>query len=172
MQQQNLLQERQRGEMEFTTRHQEHGEFQKQLQSLREEEQLKKQVVLELTAAGDTLQTQINAVEEDLEGAREELRSIHRNLDARQNEFNLTKSFIDNMEGFPESIKFLKQHPEWATHAPLLSDIISCPAEFRVAIENFLDQYLNFYVVADMNDAMNAVNLLSASAKGRANFLY
>ena len=126
--------------------------------------------MLELTAAGDTLQTQINAVEEDLEGAREELRSIHRNLDARQNEFNLTKSFIDNMEGFPESIKFLKQHPEWATHAPLLSDIISCPAEFRVAIENFLDQYLNFYVVADMNDAMNAVNLLSASAKGRANF--
>jgi chromosome segregation protein len=170
VQQQNLLQERQRGEMEFTTRHQEHGEFQKQLQSLREEEQVKKQVVLELTAAGDTLQTQINAVEEDLEGAREELRSIHRNLDARQNEFNLTKSFIDNMEGFPESIKFLKQHPEWATHAPLLSDIISCPAEFRVAIENFLDQYLNFYVVADMNDAMNAVNLLSASAKGRANF--
>lgn len=171
VQQQNLLQERQRGEMEFTTRHQEHGEFQKQLQSLREEEQLKKQVVLELTAAGDTLQTQINAVEEDLEGAREELRSIHRNLDARQNEFNLTKSFIDNMEGFPESIKFLNSIRN-GLHAPLLSDIISCPAEFRVAIENFLDQYLNFYVVADMNDAMNAVNLLSASAKGRANFLY
>ncbi len=170
VQQQNLQQEKERGEMEFSQRHQEHAEFQKQLQSLREEEQLKKQVLLELTEAGDTLQTQINAVAEELEGAREELRSIHRNLDARQNEFNLTKSFIDNMEGFPESIKFLKQHPEWATHAPLLSDIISCPAEFRVAIENFLDQYLNFYVVADMNDAMNAVNLLSASAKGRANF--
>ncbi|HUM47063.1 MAG TPA: chromosome segregation protein SMC, partial [Chitinophagales bacterium] len=170
VQQQNLLQEKERGEAEFNQRQNEYGQFQQQLQSLREEEQLKKQVVLELTEAGDTLQTQINSVEEELEGTREELRSIHRNLDARQNEFNLTKSFIDNMEGFPESIKFLKQHPEWATHAPLLSDIISCPAEFRVAIENYLDQYLNFYVVADMNDAMNAVNLLSSASKGRANF--
>ncbi|MEO6166949.1 MAG: chromosome segregation protein SMC [Chitinophagales bacterium] len=170
VQKQNLLQEQERGEGEFNQRQNEHSQFQQQLQSLRDEEQLKKQVVLELTEAGDTLQTQINAVEEELEGTREELRSIHRNLDARQNEFNLTKSFIDNMEGFPESIKFLKQHPEWATHAPLLSDIISCPAEFRVAIENYLDQYLNFYVVADMNDAMNAVNLLSSASKGRANF--
>ncbi|MGB3075113.1 MAG: chromosome segregation protein SMC [Chitinophagales bacterium] len=170
VQKQNLLQEKERGETEFNQRQHEYGLFQQQLQSLREEEQLKKQIVLELTTAGDTLQTQINSVEEELEGTREELRSIHRNLDARQNEFNLTKSFIDNMEGFPESIKFLKQHPEWATHAPLLSDVISCPAEFRVAIENYLDQYLNFYVVADMNDAMNAVNLLSAASKGRANF--
>ena len=53
---------------------------------------------------------------------------------------------------------------------PLLSDIISCPAEFRVAIENFLDPYLNYYVVTDMNEAMNAVNLLSSASKGRANF--
>lgn len=170
VQHQNLLQEKERGEAEFNQRRDEYGALQQQLQSLREEEQLKKQIVLELTEAGDTLQTQINAVEDELENTREELRSSHRNLDARQNEFNLTKSFIDNMEGFPESIKFLKQHPEWATHAPLLSDVISCPAEFRVAIENYLDQYLNFYVVADMNDAMNAVNLLSAASKGRANF--
>ncbi len=170
VQQQNMLQEQERGEAEFSQRQHEYGELQQQLQSLREEEQLKKQIVLELTEAGDTLQTQINGVEEELEKTREELRNSHRHLDARQNEFNLTKSFIDNMEGFPESIKFLKQHPEWATHAPLLSDVISCPAEYRVAIENYLDQYLNYYVVADMNDAMNAVNLLSAAAKGRANF--
>ncbi|MEP7127476.1 MAG: AAA family ATPase, partial [Chitinophagales bacterium] len=125
VQKQNLLQEKERGETEFNQRQNEYRQFQQQLQSLRDEEQLKKQIVLELTTAGDTLQTQINSVEEELEGTREELRSIHRNLDARQNEFNLTKSFIDNMEGFPESIKFLKQHPEWATHAPLLSDVIS-----------------------------------------------
>lgn len=170
VQQQNLLQELERGEKEFDLRKNEHDTFQQQLSSLREEEQQKKQIVTELTAAGDTLQTEINTVEEDLENTREELRTIHRQLDARQNEYNLTRSFIENMEGFPESIKFLKQHPEWATHAPLLSDIISCAAEYRVAVENYLDPYLNYYVVNDMNDAVNAVNLLSAAAKGRANF--
>jgi chromosome segregation protein len=170
VQKQNLLQEKERGEQEFTLRQEEHQQLQKQLNSLREEEQYKKQLVIDLSAAGDALQGQINISEETLEGAREELRSVHRQLDARQNEYNLTRSFIDNMEGFPESIKFLKQHPEWATHAPLLSDILSCPAEYRVAIENYLDQYLNFYVVADMAEAMNAINLLSNASKGRANF--
>lgn len=170
VQKQNLLQEKDRGETEFQSRQEEHAQLQNQLQALRNEEQLKKEFVMELTQAGDALQVQINSVEEELEITRDELRAIHRHLDARQNEYNLTKSFIDNMEGFPESIKFLKQHPEWATHAPLLSDIISCPAEYRVAIENYLDQYLNFYVVADMGEAMNAVNLLSSASKGRANF--
>jgi chromosome segregation protein len=64
----------------------------------------------------------------------------------------------------------LKQHPEWATNALLLSDLISCPSEYRVAIENFLEPYLNFYVVTDMQEAMAAVNLLSSASKGRANF--
>lgn len=170
VQKQNLQQEKERSTSEFTSRQQEHERLQGELKDLRSEEQHKKQFVLELTQAGDELQQKINGSEEELEGAREELRSIHRHLDARQNEFNLTRSFIDNMEGFPESIKFLKQHPEWATNAPLLSDIISCPSEYRVAVENFLDPYLNYYVVADMNEAMNAVNLLSNSSKGRANF--
>ena len=170
VQKQNLLQEKERGETEFLSRQQEHQELQLQLQSLRNEEELKKQAVTELTMADDELQQQINSVEAEVEHKREELRAVHRQLDSRQNEFNLTRSFIDNMEGFPESIRFLKQHPGWATNAPLLSDIVSSPAEFRVAIENFLDQYLNYYVVADMGEAMHAVNLLSNSSKGRANF--
>ncbi|HYV94971.1 MAG TPA: chromosome segregation protein SMC [Chitinophagales bacterium] len=170
VQKQNLQQEKERSTSEFTNRQQEHERLQNEMNDLRSEEQHKKQIVLELTQAGDELQQKINGAEEELEVVREELRSIHRHLDARQNEFNLTRSFIDNMEGFPESIKFLKQHPEWATNAPLLSDIISCPAEYRVAVENFLDPYLNYYVVADMNEAMNAVNLLSNASKGRANF--
>jgi chromosome segregation protein len=91
-------------------------------------------------------------------------------LDARQNEFNLTKSFIENMEGFPDSIKFLKNNSDWNKQAPLLSDVISAQSEYRVAIESFLEPYLNYYVVNDMQEAMQAVNLLSNAAKGRANF--
>ncbi len=170
VQKNNLLQEKGRSETEYEGRNDEHKLLTQQLKAALSEEQLKKLAVLELTQSGDALQEQLNGIEEELETHREQLRSVHRHLDAKQNEYNLTKSFIDNMEGFPESIKFLKQHPEWTTHAPLLSDIISCPAEYRVSIENYLDSYLNFYIVSDMADAMNAVNLLSSAAKGRANF--
>ncbi|MEO5673003.1 MAG: chromosome segregation protein SMC [Chitinophagales bacterium] len=170
VQKQNLQQEYERSTIDYNNRKQEHELLNEELNSLRSEEQVKKKNVFELTHAGDKLQEQINSAEEELDTVREELRAIHRHLDARQNEFNLTRSFIDNMEGFPESIKFLRQHPEWATNAPLLSDIISCPAEYRVAVENFLDPYLNYYVVTDMQEAMNAVNLLSSAMKGRSNF--
>ncbi len=139
VQRQNLFYEIERSTSEYNARKEEHELLKEQLKATESEEHLKKIAVLELTQSGDALQEQINTLEEELELCREQLRSVQRQLDARQNEYSLTKSFIDNMEGFPDSIKFLKQHPQWATHAPLLSDIISCPIEFRVAIENYLD---------------------------------
>ena len=60
---------------------------------------------------------------ENIENTKEELAELNRKLDARSNELNLTKSFVDSMEGFPDSIKFLKSNPEWAVDAPLLSEI-------------------------------------------------
>jgi len=69
-----------------------------------------------------------------------------------------------------ESIRFLKTHKPWAKDAPLLSDIISCKEEYRVAIENFLEPWLNYYVVDNLKEAIMAVNLLNDAAKGRANF--
>jgi len=69
------------------------------------------------------------------------LRKRGEKLDARQNEYQLTKSLVENLEGFPEAIKFLKKKVEWTKNAPLLSDILTCPEEYRVAIENYLEPY-------------------------------
>src|SRR4030095_14846682 len=60
VQRQNLLQEKERGESEFLSNQEEHARLQQQLNSLRTEEELKKEQVLELTAADDALQQQIN----------------------------------------------------------------------------------------------------------------
>jgi len=91
-------------------------------------------------------------------------------LDARQNEYNLTKSLVDNLEGFPESIRFLKKNPKWKTNVPLFSDILYCQENYRVAIENYLDPYMSYYVVENINDALAAIQLLRDSTKGKAGF--
>src|SRR5690606_28279849 len=91
-------------------------------------------------------------------------------LDARQNEYSLTKSLVDNLEGFPESIRFLKKNPKWIASVPLFSDILYCQESYRVAIENFLEPYMNYYVVDDTSDALTAIQLLNDSAKGKAGF--
>ena len=98
-------------------------------------------------------QEKIEKQEEAINVKREELGETTRKLDAKLNELNLTQSLIDNLEGYPESIKFLNQNEK--TKAPLLSDIISCREEYRVAIENYLEPYLNYNVVPSFNEAVH-----------------
>ena len=105
-----------------------------------------------------------------MEKTRQELTQETRTLDAKKNEYELTKSLVENLEGFPESIKFLKKNAKWSKEAPLLSDIIYCAEEYRVAIENYLEPYLNYYVVQNVEEAIMAINLLNDSSMGRANF--
>ena len=93
-----------------------------------------------------------------------------RKLDAKNNEHELLKSLIDSMEGYPESIKFLHRNPAWNHHAPILSDIIYVKEEFRAAVENVLEPYLNYYVVSNLQEGMQAVHLLDSNKKGKANF--
>ena len=104
-----------------------------------------------------------------LEVLRQRLADESRTLDAKRNEHDLLKSLIDSMEGYPESIKFLHRNPAWR-EAPILSDIIYVREEFRAAVENVLEPYLNYYVVNDLQEGMQAVHLLDSNKKGKANF--
>lgn len=117
----------------------------------------------------EDLKSSIDSVEQKISLLKEELTKTNRALDSKDNEYNLTKSLVDNLEGFPEAIKFLKKNAQWK-NAPLLSDIISCPEEYRISIENYLETYMNYYVVDTIEDALKAVNLLSDAGRGKANF--
>jgi chromosome segregation protein len=116
------------------------------------------------------LQEQIRETAGEVTTVQEAIIRESRKLDAKQNEYNLTKSMVDNLEGFPESIRFLKKNSEWTKNAPLFSDILFCREEYRVAIENYLEPLMNHYVVDTYNDAIKGINLLSNAAQGRAQF--
>ena len=105
-----------------------------------------------------------------LEKLRSELAEENRTLDSRQNEHDLLKSLIDTMEGYPESVKFLHNNKAWNFTAPLLSDIIYVNEEYRTAVENVLEPYLNYYVVNNLTEGLTAIHLLDDNKKGKANF--
>ena len=115
-------------------------------------------------------QKSIQQTSDTLDIIREELTQTSRKLDSKRNEFNLTKSLVENLEGFPEAIKFLKKKANWNKDAPLLSDIITCDEKYRVTIENYLEAYMNYYIVDTERQAFEAVNILSDASKGKANF--
>ena len=96
------------------------------------------------------------------------LADVNRTLDAKRNEFKLTKSMVESLEGFPESIQFLSKNKTFT--APLLGDLIYVEQGYRAAIENFLEPFLNHYVVQNAEEAVAAVRLLNNAQKGKAHF--
>ncbi|MCO5236551.1 MAG: chromosome segregation protein SMC [Chitinophagaceae bacterium] len=126
------------------------------LRQLQEQHEHTKEQILHTQAALETL--------------RSKLAEENRKLDARKNEHALLKSLIDSMEGYPESVKFLHNNPGWNHTAPILSDIIYVKEDYRAALENVLEPYLNYYVVNSLEEGLQAVKLLDANQKGKANF--
>lgn len=144
-------------------------EFEKKLNDLAIQIAAKRSELEKEEAEEQKLKDDVAESQNTISLIKDELNEINRKIDARTNEFNLTKSLVENLEGFPEAIKFLKKQ-NWNKKAPLLSDLITCSDEYRIAIENYLEPLLNYYVVASEEDAYKAINLLSDASKGKANF--
>lgn len=138
---------------------------------LKEKELGIKKVDLEqLQIHQENTKEQILQTQSVLEGLRNELAEETRKLDARKNEHDLLKSMIDSMEGYPDSVKFLHNNSQWNHTAPILSDILYVKEEYRTALENVLEPYLSYYVVNNLQEGLQAVHLLDANKKGKANF--
>jgi len=100
-------------------------EFEKKLVLLQDEIRDKNAHLDKLKREEDDILQRIASLEKTIDMIREEMNEHGRRLDARQNEYQLTKSLVENLEGFPEAIKFLKKNLGWTKNAPLLSDILS-----------------------------------------------
>ncbi len=123
-----------------------------------------------LVSRQDEVKGKILQSQEHIESLRSELVDENRMLDSKRNEHALLKSLVESLEGYPDSIKFLSKHAEWGKNAPLLSDVFVVQNEYRAALENLLDSYLNYYIVDNVEDAAKAVHLLDNNKKGKANF--
>src|SRR5258706_8166228 len=130
----------------------------------------KEKEISKLETDFSNLSESIANVETELKTAVDSVMEASRKTDARQNEYNLTKSLIENMEGYPESLRYLKKNSSALSNAPLFSDILSCRHDYRNTLENFLEPFMNYFVVESKEDAGKCVNLLTEASKGRASF--
>ena len=146
----------------------------KQLETEQKEKEaaleLKKTDLQQLQDQHEFTKEQILQTQNMMEGLRNSLAEESRKLDAKKNEHDLLKSLVDSMEGYPESVKFLHNNKGWNHTAPLLSDIIYVKEQYLAAVENVLEPYLNYYVVNNLQEGLQAVHLLDDHKKGKANF--
>ncbi len=167
---QNYARELEQSKEQMAARRKELDGIQDELQSLQGAEDEQGQVLDSLEQAERERQDTLEETQGLVEQHNQELQKVNRDLDAKRNAFQLTKSMVEKLEGFPESIRFLSQQKGWKQKAPLLADLIYVQEDYRVAIENYLDNYLNYYVVRHLEEARQAIDLLSRSQKGKANF--
>lgn len=125
----------------------------------------------ELQTKQEEVKNKILQSQEALEKLRSTLVEENRKLDSRSNEHALLKNLVESLEGYPDSIKFLKKNKEWNSDALLLSDVFVVQPEYRKALEYVLGDYLNYYIVSDKAEAGKAIGLLQNAKKGKANFL-
>lgn len=143
-------------------------QIQKKLDDLNQEINAKEKRLKELIENEDNRKKLITEAETKREELREKLNFINRNIDSKQNEFDLLKGMIDNFEGFPESIKFLSEY--WKNRLPLLSDIIDVQDTYKSSVELYLENQLSHFIAQDINEAIHGINLLKNAQKGKANF--
>ena len=111
-----------------------------------------------------------NSIEEKTELVNQkkvELNQVHRKNDSKKNEYNLLKSMIDNLEGFPESIKFLKKNIPLFEQKNVFSDLIVCEEKYKIAIEGLISGYGNYFIVDTLFDAQLSIRKLKEQNAGK-----
>lgn len=159
-----------RNEKDKSNREEEMDAFAGRLKELSAEVAGLDEAVVELRRLKEENDSALEESTKLIEELKDNIYKKNRGLDARLNEYQLTKSLVENLEGFPESVKFLKKSANWVKDAPLLSDIFYTDETYKVAFENLLEPYLSYYIVEARVHAYQAIKLLSDAAKGRANF--
>ncbi len=131
----------------------------------------KTQSVANLEEKEKQLQTDIAEATDEAEKIRLGLAELYRKLDAKQNELTLLRAMVENLEGFPEAVKFLRKNKSWSKKAPLVADLLNIGEKYKMALESVLEPYLNHYVVQTETEAYLAMKMLSENLKGKASFL-
>ena len=167
---QGYRQELDRSDIDIEQRKKEVANLKEKTVFLEEEEQKKQKLLHNLQIAENQRQLDLQHVQKQQEELQKKSTRVNRSLDATKNEHKLIKSMVENLEGFPESIRFLS-NSAWNNNAQLLSDLIYVKEEYRIAIENYLEPYLNYYVVENAAAAYEAIRLLGQAQRGKANFL-
>ncbi|MBS1610039.1 MAG: chromosome segregation protein SMC, partial [Bacteroidetes bacterium] len=167
---QNLQRTIQQAEDERSRRSEQIHHTEQEEQLIQKELNIKRVDLEQLQQHQEYTKEQILQTQAVLDELRNKLAEENRKLDAKKNEHDLLKSLIDSMEGYPESVKFLHNNQGWNHESPILSDILYVKEEYRTALENVLEPYLNYYVVNNLGDALQAVHLLDDNKKGKANF--
>ncbi|MCB9044024.1 MAG: hypothetical protein H6554_09710 [Chitinophagales bacterium] len=139
------------------------------------EHQLLQQNIAQAQTAENQLSQKLSDLQQLIQNQKNTLQENLRQLDARKNEFTLTKSLVDSLEGFPESIKYLSKTKILGRPATSLH---FCPTSFRVLTptkplwKHFLPFISTTLWLPTSKKHKMPFNFTTTRKKGKSSFLY
>jgi chromosome segregation protein len=136
-----------------------------------EKEKIKLETILEKLKEDELkLSQQLEENQNAITEQKNQILNWQRKLDSKRNEYNLLKSMIDNLEGYPESIKHLKRNVPSFQDKMVFSDLIDCADEYKSTVEILISHIANYFVVDGFDEGQNAIASLSKSQAGKSGF--
>ena len=170
-QKETLISDITQSKLQFQSKEDELKDMQVIFDNTQSEADALKVVVEKLQKEKDIISQKRQMYTESIENLREEQMEVNRVLDAKQNEYQLTKSLIDNLEGYSKATKYLKTLEGWeGKDAMLLSEALDCDEDYKLAVEYHLTPILEHYIVSDLDKAQSGIELLRQDKQGKAGF--
>ena len=129
----------------------------------------------ELSAKGEQLK-QVEGRISDLKG---NLENLHRTIYSKKEELNSSKSTLElmeemrrNYEGYISGVRTIMSARDSVSGiCGVVGDLLNVPGKLEVAIESALGEKVQYLLVGENKDAMNALHYLREKNGGRATFL-
>ena len=96
---------------------------------------------------------------------------LQRKLSGLESEYSLVQNMIENLEGYPESVKMISKNKKLKGQIDLFSDILNVPEEYKQALEIYLTPYINAVVTRNRSVAMKSIDLLRDAQGGKIDIL-
>lgn len=133
--------------------------------------------IVEISTEITKIETKKEHLIEKIEEKSEILQSKKKNenelknqLKIKSHELKINQAIIEKLEGFSESAKFLKKQKDWQENSDFLIDIFDIADEFKPALEYFLNDWTDAFVIQNQSKIQEAISLLNTKNKGKALF--
>lgn len=138
------------------------GDAEAQNKTLTNALEAEKKNLAQQTAQQDSLKQALNAVEQEIQQTKNVISN-------KNTEYKFLHSLVDTSE----TATFLLQSKEWSSEQErlTLSESIAVDASLNVATSVIFNNYFDYFITANKENALKAIELLQTKSKGKSGFI-
>jgi chromosome segregation protein len=152
------------------------AQLKEDLSRTEKERELTRSLQLTLQGEKERWEGEIEKLREALRAKQTERSALEEMLRQDQSRFLSLKELQENYEGFEKGVKSIllqkrEEREKWKRVLGVVADLFEPEPQYEVPLEAVLGQRLQYLIVEDEKEAMEAIALLKKESRGRGSFI-